>query len=98
MSETPNPHGTARPVAIITGGSSNIGWACVRRFAATHTVVIGDLKPPAEPMPEDVRFVATDITDERACAGLVEAAAALCREVGRAPASCAEARTILGLA
>ncbi len=29
---------------------------------------------------------------------LVEAAATLCREVGRAPASCAEARTILGLA
>ena len=77
MSEKPNPHGTARPVAIITGGSSNIGWACVRRFGATHTVVIGDLKPPAEPMPEDVRFVATDITDERACAGLVEAAMAL---------------------
>jgi len=77
MSEAINSHGTARPVAIVTGGSSNIGWACVRRFAATHTVVIGDLKPPSEPMPEDVRFVATDITDERACAGLVETAAAL---------------------
>ena len=35
----------ARPVAVITGGSSNIGWACVRRFAATHEVLIADLKP-----------------------------------------------------
>jgi 3-oxoacyl-[acyl-carrier protein] reductase len=77
MSETIDSHGTARPVAIVTGGSSNIGWACVRRFAATHTVVVGDLKPPAGPMPEGVRFVETDITDERACAGLVEVASAL---------------------
>ncbi len=65
----------ARSVAVVTGGSSNIGWACVRRFAATHEVLIGDLKPPAATMPAGVHFVPTDVTDEAACAGLFAAAA-----------------------
>jgi NAD(P)-dependent dehydrogenase (short-subunit alcohol dehydrogenase family) len=60
--------------ALITGGSSNIGWACVRRLAPTHRVVIADLKPPTEPMPEGVRFIATDITDIDACRAAVQAA------------------------
>ncbi len=63
------------PVAVVTGGSSNIGWACVRRFAATHCVVIGDLRPPAEPMPDGVLFQATDVTDAAACAALMRFAA-----------------------
>jgi NAD(P)-dependent dehydrogenase (short-subunit alcohol dehydrogenase family) len=62
------------PTAIVTGGSSNIGWACVRRLAATHRVVIADLKPPTEALPDGVRFVATDITDPAACKALVQAA------------------------
>ncbi|WP_396439599.1 hypothetical protein [Limnohabitans sp.] len=40
------------PIAIVTGGSSNIGWACVRRLAADHAVVIADLQPPGNSMPE----------------------------------------------
>lgn len=31
-----------RPVAIVTGAASNIGLACARRFAATHTVIMAD--------------------------------------------------------
>lgn len=65
----------ARPVAVITGGSSNIGWACVRRFAATHEVLIADLKPPEASMPAGVHFVATDVTEEAACTALFAAAA-----------------------
>lgn len=60
--------------ALVTGGSSNIGWACVRRLAPTHHVLIADLKPPAEPMPEGVGFLATDITDDAACRAAVLAA------------------------
>jgi NAD(P)-dependent dehydrogenase (short-subunit alcohol dehydrogenase family) len=53
-------------VVVVTGGSSNIGWACVHRFAASHRVVIADLRPPAAPMPDGVSFHATDITDAAA--------------------------------
>ncbi len=63
-------HGTA----IVTGGSSNIGWACVRRLCTQHAVVIADLKPPAEPLPAGVRFVATDITQPADCQSLLQAA------------------------
>jgi NAD(P)-dependent dehydrogenase (short-subunit alcohol dehydrogenase family) len=40
-----------RPIALVTGGASNIGWACVRRLAADHDVVIADLKPPPSRCP-----------------------------------------------
>ena len=62
-----------RPVAIVTGGSSNIGWACVQRFAQDHRVVIADLRPPADPLPAHVEFVGTDVTDRQAA--LVHSAA-----------------------
>ncbi|RPH62047.1 MAG: SDR family oxidoreductase, partial [Burkholderiales bacterium] len=65
-----------RPVAVVTGGSSNIGWACVRRFAATHEVLIADLKPPDATLPASVHFVPADVTDEAACEALFAAAAA----------------------
>lgn len=60
-----------KPVAIVTGGSSNIGWACVRRLAEEHQVVIADLQPPREDLPDGARFIATDVTDEAACQSLV---------------------------
>lgn len=60
-----------RPSAVVTGGSSNIGWACVQRLAATHEVLIADLKPPAEPLPAGVRYQALDITDAPACQQLL---------------------------
>jgi 3-oxoacyl-[acyl-carrier protein] reductase len=64
----------SRPTAIVTGGSSNIGWACVRRLAGTHDVVIADLRPPVDALPPGVRFVATDITDPAACHALLQCA------------------------
>lgn len=63
-----------RPLAIVTGGASNIGWACVRVLAADHEVWIADLRPPeGEPTPGQ-RFVACDITDAAACRQLMQAA------------------------
>jgi 3-oxoacyl-[acyl-carrier protein] reductase len=64
-----------RPVAIVTGGSSNIGWATVQRFAGTHRVVIGDLNPPPS-LPEGVTYQEADVTDETACSRLVDSARA----------------------
>lgn len=60
-----------RPLALITGGSSNIGWACAQAFAADHDVVIADLIPPAEPLPAGARYEALDITDAAACRDLM---------------------------
>lgn len=68
---------SALPVAIVTGGSSNIGLACVRRFAKDHRVVVADVRPPADPVDGAVDFVETDITDEDACARLARHAAAM---------------------
>lgn len=34
---------TLRPVAIVTGAANNIGLACARRFAHTHTVILADI-------------------------------------------------------
>jgi NAD(P)-dependent dehydrogenase (short-subunit alcohol dehydrogenase family) len=63
-----------RRIAVVTGGSSNIGWACVQQLAEDHQVVIADLQPPEVPLPDGVRFVQTDVTDEHACRALVERA------------------------
>ena len=63
------------PVAVVIGGSSNIGWACVRRFARTHRVVIADLRPPIETMSENMLFCRTDICSAAACAALMSRAA-----------------------
>jgi 3-oxoacyl-[acyl-carrier protein] reductase len=64
-----------RPIALVTGGSSNIGWACARRLSADHEVVIADLKPPTEPMPAGARYLALDITDADACTRVLADAA-----------------------
>lgn len=58
-------------LALVTGGSSNIGWACVRALAVDHEVLIADVQPPTEPLPPNVRFHRTDITDADACAALM---------------------------
>ena len=62
---------TPRPIAIVTGGASNIGWACVRRLADSHEVVIADVQAPTEALPAGVRYVHTDITDPAACQTLL---------------------------
>jgi 3-oxoacyl-[acyl-carrier protein] reductase len=66
-----------RPVAIVTGGASNIGWACVQRFADTHDVVVADVQAPPETLAGRVRHVPTDVTDPDACRALVAQAMSL---------------------
>ena len=64
-----------RPVALVTGGSSNIGWSITQRFAATHRVVIGDVRAPGTPLPAGVDWVECDVRDYAACERLAAAAA-----------------------
>lgn len=61
-------------IAIVTGGSNNIGWACAQLLAARHQVVIADVKAPAHALPEGMHFVATDVTSAQDCGKLVAAA------------------------
>lgn len=66
-----------RPVVVVTGGASNIGWACVQRFAPTHQVLIGDLRAPAVAVPDGVHVQHADITDEASGQALLARAAAM---------------------
>lgn len=66
----------SKTVAVVTGGSRNIGWAVAQRFADSHTVVIGDLAPPAQPLPRGITWVSTDVTDFEQCKALFELAEA----------------------
>lgn len=65
-----------RPVALVTGGSRNIGWSIARRFAPSHLVVVGDLVPPPAPVPDGIVWVECDVRDYAACERLVAAATA----------------------
>ena len=65
-----------RPVALVTGGSRNIGWSIARRFASSHLVVVGDLVPPPAPLPDGIVWVECDVRDYAACERLVAAATA----------------------
>jgi len=61
----------ADKVAVITGGASGIGAAIASAYAAKGaTVVVLDLKVPAEP--GDVAAVACDVTDEASVAAAVD--------------------------
>ncbi len=66
-----------RPVVVITGGSSNIGLACVRRFSADHQVLIADLQPPPGAVTDGIDFIRTDITDLQDCAAMMSRASEL---------------------
>ena len=50
---------------LITGGSSGLGAACVRRFVESGTgVVIADLTSPPDPISNQAVFAKTDVTSE----------------------------------
>ena len=58
---------------LVAGGGSGLGEATTRMLAESGAnVVVADLK--GEGLPENVRFVATDVTDERAVQSAVDAA------------------------
>jgi NAD(P)-dependent dehydrogenase (short-subunit alcohol dehydrogenase family) len=65
--------------ALVTGGSSGIGWAVVQRLLdRSLDVSVLDLNPPAEPHragSSAVRYVAVDVTDEQAVDEAVRTAA-----------------------
>lgn len=77
MSPSKPTQANQRPVAVITGGASNIGWACVQKFVATHHVVVGDVQAPPDLCDGRVTYVATNITDVNACRQLFAQAMAL---------------------
>lgn len=57
-------------IAVVTGGSSNIGWACAERMARHHTVVIADINAPAVSLQKGMHFLATDVTKPEDCRAL----------------------------
>ncbi len=58
---------------LVAGGGSGLGKATTRMLAESGAnVVVADLK--GEGLPENVRFVETDVTDERAVQSAVDAA------------------------
>ena len=64
----------AGKVAIVTGGASGIGAACVARLLAEGAqVTLADLNPPGSGG-ENVEFVKTDMTSSGAVSALVAAA------------------------
>jgi 3-oxoacyl-[acyl-carrier protein] reductase len=68
-----------RPVAIVTGAASNIGLAVAKQMAASHAVVLVDLKDAVALAAQlaNAVSVAADVTSEDDCARAVTAAAAL---------------------
>jgi len=52
-----------KPIAIVTGGARNIGWAIVQRLAADYRVLVADLSEPQQPLPEGCDYLRTDVCD-----------------------------------
>lgn len=64
-------------VAIVTGGASNIGWACAQRLAAHFQVLIADIKAPEQALPSGMHFWSADVTQPESCRALIAHAQSL---------------------
>lgn len=64
-------------IAIVTGGSSNIGLAIVERLLPDYHVVVADLSPPPKALSDKVSFVRCDICQSEHVDELVARAAEL---------------------
>lgn len=60
-----------KPIAIVTGGARNIGWAIVQRLTADYRVFIADLSEPNEVLPEGCEFIRTDVCDTQQVGNLL---------------------------
>lgn len=63
-----------KPVAIVTGGARNIGWAIAQRLAADYHVLVADLSEPQQPLPEGCDYIRTDVCDPQQVNALFAAA------------------------
>ena len=66
-------------VALVTGGSSGIGLATVRRLVSEGAkVVVADVNPPADDVVSElgdaIRYMKTDVTDEATVSAAMDAA------------------------
>lgn len=66
-----------KPVAVVTGGSRNIGRAIAQRLMTDYTVVIADVAEPAQALPADSHFVQTDVCAPAEVSRLFERSAEL---------------------
>src|SRR3546814_2789143 len=48
-----------------------MGWAVARRFAVSHTVVIGDRQPPEQELARGMHWMPVDVTDFAQCEELI---------------------------
>lgn len=63
-----------KPIAIVTGGARNIGWAIVQRLASDYRVLIADLSEPQQPLPQGCDYLCTDVCDPEHVSRLMAAA------------------------
>lgn len=63
-----------KPVAVVTGGARNIGWAIVQRLLPDYSIVIADLIEPLLPLPPGCVFQKTNVCDQEEVKDLFQAA------------------------
>ncbi|TEA78782.1 SDR family NAD(P)-dependent oxidoreductase [Allopusillimonas ginsengisoli] len=63
-----------KPIAIVTGGARNIGWAVVQRMAADYRVLIADVSEPQHALIDGCEYLHTDVCDPQQVSQLMACA------------------------